>query len=69
MFPPARNPVAPNGIRGRYFLDELPEDATDDEPVDMSCGVICQQPDLFDPQPSIFGDESRVHEVGGGSVR
>lgn len=32
-----------NGIRGRYFLDELPENATDDEPVDMSCGVICQQ--------------------------
>lgn len=33
-----------NGIRGRYFLDELPPDATDDEPVDMSCGIVCQQP-------------------------
>lgn len=33
-----------NGIRGRYFLDELPPDATDDEPVDMSCGLVCQQP-------------------------
>lgn len=32
-----------NGVRVRAFLDELPLDAKDDEPVDMSCGIVCQQ--------------------------
>lgn len=40
--------ITENGIRRRAFLDELPPEAVDDEPVDMSCGVVCQQPDLFD---------------------
>ena len=31
-------------VRGRYFLDETPLDAGDDEPIDMSCGIVCQQP-------------------------
>lgn len=34
-----------NGVRGRYFLDELPPDAVDEDPVDMSCGIMCQQPE------------------------
>lgn len=33
-----------NGVRGRYFLDELPLNVGDDEVVDMSCGLVCQQP-------------------------
>lgn len=33
-----------NGVRRRAYLDELPPGAIDDVPVDMSCGVICQQP-------------------------
>lgn len=34
-----------NGVRERVYLDELPPDAGDDSPVDMSCGIVCQQPD------------------------
>lgn len=34
-----------NGVRRRAYLDELPVDATDETPVDMSCGVICVQPE------------------------
>lgn len=33
-----------NGVRRRAYLDELPSDAVDDTPVDMSCGVVCSQP-------------------------
>lgn len=36
-----------NGVRRRAYLDELPIGATDDSPVDMSCGVVCDQGDLF----------------------
>lgn len=35
-----------DGVRVRAYLDELPIDAVDDSPVDMSCGLVCQQLEL-----------------------
>lgn len=32
-----------DGVRSRYFLDELPPDADDETPVDMSCGFTCAE--------------------------
>lgn len=43
-----------NGIRRRAFLDELPLDATDDAPVDMTCGVVCDQ-SAFEDLPAVDG--------------
>lgn len=46
-------------VRGRYFLDETPLDAGDDEPIDMSCGIVCQQP-ANDNDPNV-GLAPRLH--------
>ncbi len=35
-----------DGVRVRAYLDELPINAGDDSPVDMSCGLVCQQMEL-----------------------
>ena len=40
--------ITEGGVRRRAYLDELPLDATDEGPVDMSCGAICDQGDLGD---------------------
>ena len=37
--------ITVKGVRVRAFLDELPLDAIDDVFVDMSCGVVCSQPE------------------------
>lgn len=41
--------ITANGERIRIFLDELPPDADDEgDAPSMSCGIVCNQPDMFD---------------------